>query len=264
MARPTPVEAALLRSICATPADDLPRLVYADWLEENGRSERAEFIRLQIGLSEYWPLSAHKKRADRIEELFNAHKLSWLQEIPKWARYRSYSHITSANYSRGFIRDLCINTSPFLQFGWQVLDRIPLQTISFVNAEKMLPQLAKCPWLGRLPALDFSYMCLKNDTFAALAGSPFLRTVNEINLRCSDVTDRGATALANSRFLRSLKVLNLGLNNISIGAVKVMAHSPNLQNLEQLDLTRNRQLRGHEYRIEDWFGKRVVIHDEVE
>lgn len=38
----------LLAAILADPNDDLPRLVYADWLEENGEPERAEFIRSQI------------------------------------------------------------------------------------------------------------------------------------------------------------------------------------------------------------------------
>ena len=37
----------LLAAIKANPADDLPRLVAADWLEENGESERAEFVRVQ-------------------------------------------------------------------------------------------------------------------------------------------------------------------------------------------------------------------------
>lgn len=39
---------ALLQAILADPQDDLPRLAYADWLEENGRQERAEFIRAQV------------------------------------------------------------------------------------------------------------------------------------------------------------------------------------------------------------------------
>lgn len=38
---------ALLRAVCDSPTDDTPRLIYADWLEENGDPERAEFIRLQ-------------------------------------------------------------------------------------------------------------------------------------------------------------------------------------------------------------------------
>ena len=37
----------LLAAIKANPADDLPRLVCADFLEENGEPERAEFVRVQ-------------------------------------------------------------------------------------------------------------------------------------------------------------------------------------------------------------------------
>jgi uncharacterized protein (TIGR02996 family) len=40
--------AALLAAICANPDEDTPRLVYADWLEENGQAKRAAVIRKQI------------------------------------------------------------------------------------------------------------------------------------------------------------------------------------------------------------------------
>lgn len=39
-----------LADILANPDDDVPRLIYADWLEEHGWSERAEFIRVQCEL----------------------------------------------------------------------------------------------------------------------------------------------------------------------------------------------------------------------
>lgn len=39
---------ALLRSVRATPDDDLPRKVSSDWLDENGHAERAAFIRLSV------------------------------------------------------------------------------------------------------------------------------------------------------------------------------------------------------------------------
>lgn len=38
---------SFLRAICENPADDVSRLVYADWLEENGEQRAAEFIRTQ-------------------------------------------------------------------------------------------------------------------------------------------------------------------------------------------------------------------------
>jgi len=42
---------ALYAAILAHPDDDGPRLVYADWLEEHGEQERAEFIRVQCELA---------------------------------------------------------------------------------------------------------------------------------------------------------------------------------------------------------------------
>jgi uncharacterized protein (TIGR02996 family) len=41
-------EAALLATVRAEPDNDLPRLVYADWLDECGRGRQATFIRRQI------------------------------------------------------------------------------------------------------------------------------------------------------------------------------------------------------------------------
>ncbi len=42
---------ALLRRCRETPADDTPRLVLADWLDEQGDPDRATFIRVQVALS---------------------------------------------------------------------------------------------------------------------------------------------------------------------------------------------------------------------
>lgn len=41
----------LLRTVLTDPGDDAPRLVYADWHEEYGQPERAEFVRAQIELA---------------------------------------------------------------------------------------------------------------------------------------------------------------------------------------------------------------------
>lgn len=43
---------ALLNAIFDAPADDAPRLVYADWLDEHGEPERAEFVRVQIKIAD--------------------------------------------------------------------------------------------------------------------------------------------------------------------------------------------------------------------
>jgi uncharacterized protein (TIGR02996 family) len=46
---------ALLAAILAEPKEDTPRLVYADYLDENGQPERAEFIRVQVELARLPP-----------------------------------------------------------------------------------------------------------------------------------------------------------------------------------------------------------------
>jgi uncharacterized protein (TIGR02996 family) len=62
-------DAALLAAICAAPDDDAPRLVYADWLDEHGHPDRAEFIRVQCERARR-PCPALHEREDR---LWNAH-----------------------------------------------------------------------------------------------------------------------------------------------------------------------------------------------
>jgi uncharacterized protein (TIGR02996 family) len=40
---------AFLEDVLARPEDPAVKLVFADWLEENGQQERGEFIRVQCG-----------------------------------------------------------------------------------------------------------------------------------------------------------------------------------------------------------------------
>jgi uncharacterized protein (TIGR02996 family) len=46
-----PTLAALLRAVLDRPADDVPRLVLADWWDERGEPDRAEFVRVQAELA---------------------------------------------------------------------------------------------------------------------------------------------------------------------------------------------------------------------
>src|SRR6201996_4156202 len=43
-------EAAFLAALKANPADDITRLVYADWLDEHDEPVKAEYLRLIVGL----------------------------------------------------------------------------------------------------------------------------------------------------------------------------------------------------------------------
>lgn len=88
------MHAAFFADILAHPEDDTPRLVYADWLEDNGQPERAEFIRIQIELERRrrGPLGPVPEDSPwlqrdtkyhflrrRERELLDAHRGEWFQ-----------------------------------------------------------------------------------------------------------------------------------------------------------------------------------------
>lgn len=51
----TTEESALVGQILTRPADDTPRLVYADWLDDHGQTDRAEFVRVQCEITREYP-----------------------------------------------------------------------------------------------------------------------------------------------------------------------------------------------------------------
>ena len=61
-------EDALLAAIRAEPDEDTPALVYADWLQERGHADRAEFIRTQVELART-PHGDDRRTALEVREL---------------------------------------------------------------------------------------------------------------------------------------------------------------------------------------------------
>lgn len=80
--------AALLRAILTDPADDMPRIAYADWLEESGDGARAEFIRVQLALAAMG--TVREPRADWVAREFGGMESVW-SGSPRdvWDRYDS-------------------------------------------------------------------------------------------------------------------------------------------------------------------------------
>jgi uncharacterized protein (TIGR02996 family) len=52
---PHPDEAAFLAAIGEQPADALPRLIFADWLDEHGRADEAAWLRADVRLAQAYP-----------------------------------------------------------------------------------------------------------------------------------------------------------------------------------------------------------------
>src|ERR1700722_4827287 len=88
----------LERAVIDSPDDDAPRQVFADWLDDHGKAERADFIRAQLRLAQLPEYDREYQEALHLRPgLFNGNVFRLgLSPLPKgidWAR---------ALYRRGF------------------------------------------------------------------------------------------------------------------------------------------------------------------
>ena len=72
----------LYRAILESPDDDSPRLVWADWLEENGEPDRAEFVRLQCQWANLEPGDPKRDEVcDRWMAVLEPRRRQWASPI---------------------------------------------------------------------------------------------------------------------------------------------------------------------------------------
>lgn len=91
-------ENALLSAIADTPDEDTPRLVYADWLDENGQPDRAEFIRVQCQFAQLPKGDPYRGELhERQSQLLATHRRGWLPE--RW----SFLPYPPEKWQRGFV-----------------------------------------------------------------------------------------------------------------------------------------------------------------
>ena len=127
---------ALRRAILESPADDAPRLIYADYLDEHGEPERAEFIRVQCEIARFeWrtidrtdvvcsqDVEAHEALRSRELGLLRDARLTWLWPgAPKESQTetdRSIGHMGPAGgprfvFRRGFVVQITCPTAVLL------------------------------------------------------------------------------------------------------------------------------------------------------
>ncbi|MCE9560851.1 MAG: TIGR02996 domain-containing protein [Planctomycetes bacterium] len=237
---------ALLTAIRATPEEETPRLVFADWLQEHGEDARAEFIRVQASLARTTPadpdwaglrcrewelLIAHRaewvlERADAANALSNAwgwglERLEHSQEIPQDHGFRKALNLWA--FQRGFPDTLNL---------WNVWNSWSAET------EQCVAALAECPHLATVASLNLG----GNGIWAGLGNlvaSPHISNLSALDLGCNRIGDQGAEVLASSLHLTNLTSLNLWENRITDAGVAVLATSPNFANLTALSLGGN-------------------------
>src|SRR5262245_58438359 len=125
-------EQSFLDAIRAEPDDDTARLVYADWLTEHGRADRAAFIRTEIELARTPPDSgsAERRRAvlfTRRAELLKRHKTAWLAPFAPFAKEESFV--------RGFVQSLELPANIFLERAEKWFALTPLTRVKITTCQ---------------------------------------------------------------------------------------------------------------------------------
>jgi uncharacterized protein (TIGR02996 family) len=139
-------EAGFLAAIREAPEDDAPRLVYADWLEEGGDKDRAEFIRMQCAL-ERLPMDAPQRPEleDRADDLLAEHEERWLGPPPPW--------LYGWTFRRGFAESLSFTDGLPRDRSGALLDGHPLTDVTVFGWGKRLFELLRVPLPSWHPGL---------------------------------------------------------------------------------------------------------------
>jgi uncharacterized protein (TIGR02996 family) len=249
---------AFLQAILNAPDDDAPRLLFADWLEEYGDADRAEFIRIQVALA--WPSSGLAPALwSRQRELLDRHGEEWSAPARAVA--------ASCAFARGFIEEVEAEAGAFLDGAAELFRQAPVRRVRLhwergpLLASSHVPRLADCAPLNRLNHLDLSENILGSDGLQALLVAAPLTGLTSLSLRECQIGDRGARALAQSPLLTQLAWLDLRDNEIGPRGVRALA-----------DALEGRRLKGGPSRLRELLllgnplgeaGRRAVLASRV-
>ncbi|MFL5340268.1 MAG: TIGR02996 domain-containing protein [Gemmataceae bacterium] len=264
-----------LQAIRANPDDDGPRLVYADWLEERGECDRAEFIRVQCEL-EYAPDDQRwEALTRRAAELLTAHEEEWLGRWPRRLLHpvrRGFScmtpelghvaQVTEADLTLPLLLDWELERENLsgdpglLRFATAVRltdggadamrdllgssdwPRLTSLTATCAGAREAVARIDRLPALCRLTVTDSA--CDAYDAGRLLTTLPPGR-LTALSLACRRLGPTGAAMVARCPTLAGLRELDLSGSDVRDTGARAIAVSPNFENLRSLRL-RNDQI----------------------
>src|SRR5437763_2940721 len=156
-------EAALLAAIRANPDEDTPRLVYADWLDEQGgasNTDRAEYIRLEIQFARDHPerrwSKAKQDAQKRPRQLFWKNRAEWFPEL-----FGRKSILRGAraypDMSRGFPYKVGSNADKLIAVGERLVQLAPIVELDLMEVDTVrLRAFARAPWVRGLREIGLS------------------------------------------------------------------------------------------------------------
>jgi uncharacterized protein (TIGR02996 family) len=250
---------SLLAGIRDDPDDDTLRSIYADWLEDNGDPDRAEFIRVQLRLAALpaWN-PARFDLEEREQDLLAEHRAAWMAHLPKWARQ------LELRFRRGLLDEAQPTTSAYLRYGERLARLLPLRKVSLQGYVDRPEEVARLPATARLSELDTTGMSsdapvqrrffdnlhaprLRRLTFsggvvqlpglpAVLIGWPGLAQLTGLGISTMPYGDYLAELFASPRLGR-LEWLDLSYTDIGPATCAALARQEKLNGLRYLDVS---------------------------
>lgn len=228
---------ALYRAILADPADDTPRLVYADALEDAGEGDRAAFVRGQVELArvpEWEPAAVRAQHHDR--RLITGG--TWADGLPALPAGVAWD---AAPFRRGLPGAVRVRDVPaFVEHADALFGQYPLDSLELVGLRHDdIAALEGCPWLGRITRLglpegagrELARRLLRVAGFGAVTD---LRVGHELS------TEATAAAVVQSRVFRRLTTLSYRDERTGRAMADELAAVYGPSRLRVLDLSGNR------------------------
>ncbi len=253
-----------IAAIIAQPDDDTVRLVYADWLAENGQPDRGEFVRAEIELAQSLlneEIDERRRRVllDRRAALLKRHKAVWLAPFLPFAK--------ESSFERGFVHAVEVPALDFLQRGEKWFTLTPLTRVKITELHTWVPtegrvscgpELFASPLLSRVTSLDLSGLELTAGDLEPLAAHPDLSRLRELVLTYNGLRSDGATLLAGMPQLAHLESLDLRSNGITDPGARAVALGAHFGTMKELRISKN-SIRNRTWALlEERFGPALV------
>jgi len=220
-----------LERVNAHPDEDWPRLVYADWLDEQG-DPRGRFIRVQCALAR---LAADDPRrfdlAQCEEALLDTHYPQWTESLRGLA--------SGPEFRRGFVEVVNIEARVFLKRAEELYRLAPIRHVRLLDVGSSLTPVSQSPYLAKITGLTLFAQHLGDAVLLALADSPHLHSLNHLELGRNRISDLGLRTLSRTAQFTKLAALDLGDNQITDAGVQTLAASFGLESLHRIELRRN-------------------------
>lgn len=225
---------AFVAAIQAEPDDDVPRLIYADWLDEQG-DPRGPFVRAQVALARLPADDPQRTEWAELEkELLAEHESEWSSELNE--------EMFGWCFHRGFV-EVKLDLARFLDYENKWLDR-PIVAGVHLYAPKLmdldrLAVLCQSPQSMRVRSLDLGFEWIRDAGAQLIAEGSYFQHLAGLELTTNGIGDAGVKALAESNRLPALRYLGLANNLVTDVGAQSLARSSHRSELRRLDLSRN-------------------------